>query len=41
MTGNVAFPPGLTPGATVVFGSRAVTKTGEGDWSQPASIIVK
>jgi hypothetical protein len=33
--------PGLTPAATVVFRSRAVTKTGEGDWSQPASIIVK
>ena len=31
---------GLTPGATVVFRYRAVTKTGEGDWSQPTSIIV-
>ena len=32
---------GLTPGATIVFRYRAVTKTGEGDWSQNASIIVK
>jgi hypothetical protein len=32
---------GLTPGATVTFRYRAVTKTGEGDWSQPQSIIVK
>jgi hypothetical protein len=32
---------GLTPGATVQFRYRPVTKTGEGDWSQPASIIVK
>jgi len=32
---------GLTPGATVMFRSRPVTKTGEGDWSQPTSIIVK
>jgi hypothetical protein len=32
---------GLTPGATVVFRYRAVTKTGEGDWSQPQSLIVK
>ncbi len=33
--------PGLTPGASVMFRYRAVTKTGEGDWSQPVSIIVK
>jgi hypothetical protein len=32
---------GLTPGATVLFRSRAVTRTGEGDWSQPTSIVVK
>jgi len=32
---------GLTPGATIVFRYRAVTKTGEGDWSQNAAIIVK
>jgi hypothetical protein len=32
---------GLTPGATVTFRYRPVTKTGEGDWSQPTSIIVK
>jgi hypothetical protein len=33
--------PGLTPGATVTFRYRPVTKTGEGNWSQPTSIIVK
>ncbi len=33
--------PGLTPGATVQFKYRAVTKTGEGDWSQAVSLIVK
>jgi hypothetical protein len=33
--------PGLTPGASVSFRYRAVTKTGEGDWSQPQSLIVK
>jgi hypothetical protein len=33
--------PGLTPGATVEFKYRPVTKTGEGDWSQPQSLIVK
>jgi hypothetical protein len=33
--------PGLTPGATVLFRYRAVTKTGEGDWSQSQSLIVK
>jgi len=32
---------GLTPGATVMFRSRAVTRTGEGDWTQPTSIIVR
>jgi len=32
---------GLTPGATVMFRYRGVTKTGEGDWSQPISLIVK
>jgi hypothetical protein len=32
---------GLTPGATVTFRYRAVTKTGEGDWAQPISAIVK
>jgi hypothetical protein len=32
---------GLTPGATVTFRYRPVTKVGEGDWSQPTSIIVK
>jgi hypothetical protein len=33
--------PGLTPGATVQFRYRPVTKTGEGDWSQAVSLIVK
>jgi len=32
---------GLTPGATVLFRYRAVTKTGESDWSEPTSLIVK
>ncbi len=32
---------GLTPGANVAFRSRPVTKAGEGDWSQPSSLIVK
>jgi hypothetical protein len=31
---------GLQPGATVQFRFRAVTKTGEGDWSQPVSLMV-
>jgi hypothetical protein len=31
---------GLVSGANVQFKYRAVTKTGEGDWSQPASLIV-
>ena len=29
------------PGATVQFRYRPVTKTGEGDWSQPVSLLVK
>ena len=33
--------PGLTPGVTVMFRYRPVTKTGQGDWSQPNSLIVK
>ena len=32
---------GLTPGATVTFRYRGVTKTGEGDWSQLVTAIVK
>jgi hypothetical protein len=32
---------GLTPTATVLFRYRAVTKTGEGDWSQSVSLIIK
>lgn len=32
---------GLTPGATVMFRNRPVTKAGEGDWSQPSAFIVK
>jgi hypothetical protein len=31
---------GLVPGATVLFKYRPVTKTGEGDWSQPASLVI-
>ena len=31
---------GLVPGSTVQFRSRAVTKAGEGDWSQPASLMI-
>ncbi len=31
---------GLVPGSTVQFRYRAVTKTGEGDWSQPTSLMV-
>ena len=31
---------GLTPGATVEFKYRPVTKTGGGDWSQPVSLLV-
>ncbi len=33
--------PGMTPGATVTFRYRPVTKAGEGDWSQPTSLLVK
>ncbi len=32
---------GLTAGTTVQFRVRAVTKSGESDWSQPVSLIVK
>jgi len=32
---------GLTAGATLMFRYRAVTKTGEADWSQPISFMVK
>ncbi len=32
---------GLLPGATVLFKSRAVTKTGESDWTQPVSLVVQ
>ena len=32
---------GLTPGSTVLFRYRAVTKTGETDWSESFSFIVK
>jgi hypothetical protein len=31
---------GLVPGSTVLFRYRAVTKTGEADWSQPVSLMV-
>ena len=31
---------GFVPGTTVQFKSRVVTKTGEGDWSQPASLVI-
>ncbi len=31
---------GLTPGSTVQFKYRALTKSGEGDWSQPTSLMV-
>ena len=31
---------GLTPGSTVQFKYRPVTKTGEGDWSQPVGLLV-
>jgi hypothetical protein len=31
---------GLLPGATVQFKSRPVTRTGEGDWSQPVSLVI-
>jgi hypothetical protein len=32
---------GLTPGSTVHFRYRPVTKDGAGDWSQPVSIMVQ
>ncbi len=32
---------GLQPGATVQFKYRPVTKTGEGDWSQPVALVVQ
>jgi hypothetical protein len=32
---------GLAPATTVLFRYRTVTKTGEGDWSQPVSLLVK
>jgi len=32
---------GLTPGATVQFRYRPVTKVGEGDWSQTIVLLVK
>ncbi len=32
---------GLPAGTTVQFRFRALTKTGEGDWSQPTSLLVK
>jgi hypothetical protein len=31
---------GLVPGSTAQFRYRAVTKAGEGDWSQPVSLLV-
>jgi hypothetical protein len=31
---------GLVPGSTVQFKYRAVTKTGEADWSQPVSLMI-
>jgi hypothetical protein len=31
---------GLAAGATVLFKYRPVTKAGEGDWSQPASLLI-
>jgi hypothetical protein len=32
---------GLAAGTTVLFRYRSVTKTGEGDWSQPVALLVK
>jgi hypothetical protein len=32
--------PGLTPGATVQFRYRTITKAGQGDWSQSVSLLV-
>ena len=31
---------GLTPGANVQFRYRALTRTGEGDWSQPVALVI-
>jgi hypothetical protein len=31
---------GLVPGATVQFRYRVVARTGQGDWSQPDSLLV-
>ena len=31
---------GFVPGSTVLFKSRPVTRTGEGDWSQPISLVI-
>jgi hypothetical protein len=31
---------GFVPGSTVLFKSRPVTRTGEGDWSQPVSLVI-
>jgi hypothetical protein len=31
----------LTAGTTVTFRYRPVTKTGEGDWSQPTQLLVQ
>jgi hypothetical protein len=33
--------PGLTVGATVLFRYRPVVKTGEGNWSQTVSLVIK
>jgi hypothetical protein len=32
---------GFTPGVTATFRSRATTRVGEGDWTQPTSIVVR
>jgi hypothetical protein len=32
---------GLTVGSTVMFRYRGATRTGEGDWSQPTSLLVR
>jgi hypothetical protein len=32
---------GLVPAATVLFKYRPVTRTGEGNWSEPVSLIVQ
>ncbi len=33
--------PGLTPGASVVFRYRPVTRKGEGDFSQPVTLVIR